>query len=43
VAGSSYHFTNLGPGNYRLIVDVTTLTGGIRETFDIDGGSTTRR
>lgn len=39
MAGSSYHFTNLGPGNYLLCVDVTTLPRGICETFDIDGGS----
>ncbi len=39
-ASGAYVFTNLIANSYRVAVDITSLPGGLRETFDLDGTNT---
>ena len=38
-AGGGYSFSGLPAGNYRVVVDTTTLPSGMVATFDLDGGN----
>ena len=39
-ANGAYVFTNLIANSYRVAVDITSLPGGLRETYDLDGTNT---